>query len=350
MRFMKPIAWASCIILVSCSDFWLGSNPRNTPTVTFDQLWSVFDRYYSAFEIRGVNWDSLYTVYRPIIRDDMTELQLFNACEGLLAHLNDGHVYLLSPFKSAVSNAARQNARPLNFDFENIKQTYLKSTIQSDGHFVTGTPATGIGYIWIPTFEDEDFARVDDWVKGLDDVLQTFENRDGMVIDVRNNGGGDASNAQAVAGRFADQKRLFSYGYSRNGPNRNDFSEPFAWYVKPTGKHRFLKTIVLLTNKRTASGAERFVLAMKALPQVIVVGDTTEGALPHALPRELPNGWVCRVTVGVVEGPDHRTYEGVGIPPDETVHISSTDASQAKDTILERAIQLIHNPVRTVQR
>lgn len=282
--------------------------------------------------------------FTRFVYNDMTDTELFEVMSSMLFQLNDGHVSLQSPFKKIYSNEAQKNRRTENFNINDVLQYYVPQFNSIEGnHFFYGAIGSDVGYVWIPTFEDEDFASVDQWTKGIDKVVKVLKDRKGIIVDIRNNGGGDAFNAQAIAGRFADQKRLFAYGYSRDGRKHGDFSKPYDWYVEPTGSNQFTKTIVVLTNKNTASGAERFELAMKTLPYVTVVGDTTEGAFPHALPRTLPNGWVYRVTVGVVEPWDHAVYEGLGIPPDQRITITPTDASHHKDTILEYAIAYIQN-------
>jgi len=59
---------------------------------------------------------------------------------------------------------------------------------------------------------------------------------------------------------------------------------------------RYTDPIALLTNRRTFSAAESFVLAMRTLPQVTIVGDTTGGGSGNPLHRELPNGWGLSVS------------------------------------------------------
>lgn len=325
---------------MGCPGLILGPDPENTPEVNFETLWRDFDQLYSLFPVKGINWDSVYMVYRPLVSRTSSDLALSTIFKNMLSLLNDGHVYLITPFERFISNSVRQESRPANFSFGDLLLTYFGNRISKagDNRFWYGKLSDSIGYLYITTFEDKDFGRVDDWVVGIDQVLQDLSGVKGIVLDLRDNGGGDAFNGVAIAGRFADTKRLFAYGYSRNGSRHNDYSEPYAWYTEPTGNRQFVGPIAVLTNKRTASAAERFVLSMKVLPHVITIGDTTEGAFPHSVPREMPNGWAYRVTVGVVVDKDFNSYEGVGIPPDIQINITPSDSANRKDTILEGAI------------
>jgi carboxyl-terminal processing protease len=338
-------AWAvavltACLVCGGCAGLLLGPDPANTPEANFDALWTEFDRLYALFELKGIDWDSLYAVYRPHVTPSTSDGQLFDIMAETLAPLNDGHVYLIAPFAAFVADQARAQTWKHNFSLADVESGYLLGTARraGGGRFLLGYVAPGIGYLHIGTFEDENFGRIDDWAKDIDSVMAALKDATAMIVDVRDNGGGDAFNAQYIADRFADKQRLFAYGMSRDGPGHDDFTAPFAWYVAPDGPRQFTGPIVLITNRGTASAAERFTLSLKVLPYVILMGDTTEGAFPHAVPRELPNGWSYRVTTGIVLGPNHESYEGAGIPPDVAVSITPADSINRRDTILERAI------------
>ena len=329
----------------SCQDLFFNPEPENTPPENFDLLWREFDQLYSLFDVKHVNWDSLYAVYRPQVTTATPPSALFDIMASMLSVLNDGHVYLISPFRGFASNEEAERTWRRNFTFSTVSGWYLKNTEQSagSGRFIYGTVAPGIGYLLITSFEDVDFGAIDAWAKDIDNVVRDLSGNNGLIVDIRNNGGGDAFNAQYIARRFADQRRLFSLGYTRNGPHHADRSSPYEWYTSPGGPIQFTRPIVLLTNRFTASAAERFAFSMKVLPYVTVVGDTTQGAMPHAVPRELPNGWTYRVTVGLVTAADGTIYEGVGIPPDIPVNITPADSAMHKDTILDAAIQKLSN-------
>ena len=59
-----------------------------------------------------------------------------------------------------------------------------------------------IGYIYCETFSD----GIGDG--NLDQMLKKLENCDGLIIDVRNNGGGNLTTAQKLAARFTNEKVL----------------------------------------------------------------------------------------------------------------------------------------------
>ena len=163
----------------------------------------------------------------------------------------------------------------------------------------------------------------------------------GIVVDVRNNGGGSDRNSKTVASRFFDEKRLFRYVRYRNGPRHSDFTDFIPDYIEPEGKTQFTKPVILLTNRRCFSATEDFVLAMRILPQVTVVGDTTGGGAGNPVLRVLPNGWLYRLSRWIEYTSEKESFEGIGFAPDILVGISPADSLSGKDTILETAIRML---------
>lgn len=331
-------------ILLSGCQLLLPDEPEDTPVRNFDLLWHEFDAYYSGFLLKNINWDSLYTIYRPQVNDQMADGQLFDVMANLLYGLNDGHVALVAPFKAIFSNDPQKATRSENFNFQHVLHNYLGNGVQTagDSRYVYSRLKSqpDLAYVYISSFEDVDFAQVDNWVSSLDAIIDEFADTKGLILDIRDNGGGDAFNANAIAGRFTATKNLYGFDRTRNGPAHDDFTAPDPLYIEPQG-NRYYKPVVVLTNRNTASASERFLLAMRTIPGVQVVGDTTEGAIPHALPRELPNGWSYRVTVGIVDDAQGNNYEGRGIAPDFRVVISQAQDNAGQDPILDKAIELL---------
>lgn len=320
-------------LLLSCGEMLLGTDPENNPQENFQILWDDFDNHYSRFELKGVNWDSLYLVYQPEIDANTTGEQLFEFISSLLSHLKDTHARLEAPY-----GIYRYQPKDYKhyFDLEIIKSSYLIDT-KYFSIYTYGKLKDELGYLHIKRFTDSKGNY-----KFIDTIILEFENCKGIVIDVRDNGGGNSSNTEIVASRFSDTERLFGYSKFRNGPNHNDFTELFPLYIKPDGDRQFTKPIVLLTNRYSGSATEDFILMMKVFPYVTLIGDTTSGSIGgHPITRELPNGWIYRLSTGRYYSSENVSYEGIGIPPNIPVLITESDSLNGKDTILERAIELL---------
>lgn len=323
-----------CVILSSCGKTLVGTNPETAPEENFQILWEDFDKLYPSFEIKNADWNALYNTYRPQITPQTSEIELFNTMTALLSHLDDGHVALITPFASSYADQKRREQYKNPNLFQIVKNTYLNNqqTIVSGGDIVFGKISDTIGYIRIVSFLHPH--QFDD----IDLAIEALKNMEGIIVDTRNNSGG--SNSHLIAGRFADQERLFVYTQRRNGPKHTDVEPKEAWYVTPRGPIQFTKKVALLTNRFSASETEWFRLSMSEFPNVTAFGDTTIGDMAHNLYRTLPNGWNYRLSIAKVSASDGTIYEGTGIPPDVSI---SHPQNINHDPVIDTAILFLKN-------
>ncbi len=80
-----------------------------------------------------------------------------------------------------------------------------------------------------------------------------------------------------------------------------------------------------------------FVLMMRALPQVVQIGETTGDGVGGPTFRELGNGWVCAVPDKLTTRPNGQPVDGAGLAPHLRVR---NDAASGDDRILEMALAL----------
>ncbi len=161
-----------------------------------------------------------------------------------------------------------------------------------------------------------------------------------FLLDVRSNRGGSSSNVFALAGRFADSKRLVYRSFAKNGVAHDAFDNGNDLYVEPKGSAQFTKRIAILTNRGCYSATSFFTLAMKAFPYVKVIGDTTGGGLGVPNGGQLPNGWTYRFSVTKTITPDGKNFEN-GIPPDVTIWMQDSTVNSGFDDIIERGIKYV---------
>jgi C-terminal processing protease CtpA/Prc len=200
-----------------------------------------------------------------------------------------------------------------------------------------------IGYINISTFNSTDFGNSDPRFNLIDSVIWQLRDIDGIIIDVRGNGGGNSVNAITVASRLSDKNRPYFKERYKNGPGKNDYSEWIDFYFGPQGKVQFVKPVVVLTSRYTFSSAEVFVCAMSVLPNTTIVGDTTLGGIGDPVYFELPCGWSFRLSTAVGAMQDGQIIDGKGIAPDFPVVTSAQDIANSTDPMLEKGIEVIES-------
>jgi carboxyl-terminal processing protease len=349
VRIMKKSKSRYVIIFIllsvsGCTDLLVGPTPSTTPTAIFDELWHDFDARYSLFDIHGVNWDSLYQIYRPHITNQTQDSVLARTIDTLLRNLHDPHVGISAyannkNFGSNFGEPYLDSA--IGFDFTKVSSYYLRNTAQLTGYgeIIYGFVDDSIGYIYLPTFNEN--SSTYGWAAQLGSVLDTMQSVKGLIIDIRGNSGGTQGNFNSIASHFFTKKQTVLYNSLRNGPNHEDFSIAEAIAISPSGKI-FTKPIILITDRFTISAGEWFTLAMKSLPNVTRVGDTTSGAFSGRLDRELANGWTYSMSIEKVTDANGISFEGKGIPPDITIHLPPHyRAAFSKDTTLDKAIEIL---------
>jgi C-terminal processing protease CtpA/Prc len=341
---MKKITVLLTVILLSSCQVFLGPDPDNNPRGIFDRLWTDFNETYALMDVKGIDWDGVYTAYSPRISSDMGERRLFEVCADMLKTLNDAHVYFMSPFAYSNSGGRFDTANKDPFSLEAVK-TYLTNggAAAGDGMFLYGTFSSkpDVGYVYIAGFAlgSTGTAQSQDWTKAIDAVVQSLAGTDSLVLDIRGNTGGLLSNVNYIAGRFASERKDYAEVRTKNGPGHNDFSAPITNTITPAGSP-YTKPIVLLTNKQTISGGEWFTLALRSQGHVTHVGGTTNGAFSLSLERSLINGWIYSVSVQKVTNTAGICYEGIGISPEYEASNTEQDLAAGLDSQLEYARDL----------
>ncbi len=321
--FITVLIFSSCEKILFEPD--LGSRD---PLDNFDYLWSEVDKKYSYFELKNINWDSIRNVYRPQISASSTEEELFEVLANMLNELRDDHTNLVSPFNFSRYNIALQS--PANFRQRTIEEHYMPNSWLTGPFIHDFLDSNTIGYIryesFMSNFSDEQ----------LDFVINRYKNTNGLIIDVRQNGGGSAFNIPKLLGRFTESKSLIGYTVTRNGPGRNDFSNREPFYITPYSGNKYLKPVVVLIDRGSYSATTFFALATKAMPNITLIGDTTGGGggIPNG--GQLPNGWTYRFSVSQLLDLNGNNYAEKGVPPDIQASFNWSDLT--KDEILERAI------------
>ncbi len=325
----------SCLIVTSCVT---EEQHDNTPQGNFEALWKIIDEHYCFLDYNnkeyGLDWNNIHTEYAKRITPNMNSKQLFDVLADMMNELRDGHVNLYS--KDRVSQyRAWFDDYPRNFD-DSIQSIYLGKDYEMVSGLKYCILPQNIGYIYCGSFQN---------VAGestLDLILDYMAICNGIIIDVRNNGGGNLTMADKLAARFTNEKITTGYMTYKTGPGHNSFSTPQAITLDPPmDRVRWQKNAVVLTNRRSFSATNDFVNKMKQLPKVTIIGDKTGGGSGLPFSSEIPNGWSIRFSASPIYGPNMEELE-FGIEPDIKVNISSEDYNRGIDTIIEAAIAFLN--------
>ena len=321
------------VIVASCHD---EVEYKNDPYGNFDALWTSIDEHYCFFKYKDVDWKAVGERYRAKLQPKMTSKELFDVCSEMLKELKDGHTNLVSPWD--VSRYWIWEKYPVNYDQRVIDEHYLNFEYKKACGIKYGMLRNNYGYMYYGDFS------VSIGEGNLDMILGALASCDGLVIDVRSNGGGLLTNVEPIVARFITEKIHAGAISHKTGPGHNDFSKPYDYYFSPapSGRVKFSKPVVVLTNRASFSATNNFVSIMKSLPQVKVVGDVTGGGCGLPFTSEMPNGWSVRYSASAITDPSGNLTE-FGVEPDYKVDMTPQEIAEGRDAILEKAFEVLNN-------
>lgn len=335
MMIKKQIGWVLLLgsMLVSCI-----KDPETYPNTykgNFQSLWSIIDKKYCYLDYKHINWDSVYTAFEPRVDTVSNQYVFFDLMADMLAQLKDGHVNLYSSFDRSRYWKWFQDY-PANFNSDVIlKDRYLGETYRIAGGFKYKAIANGkVGYMYYGdfsnTFSDTNIAY----------IFKAFANCKGLIIDVRDNGGGYLTSAEQLASYFFTEEKVTGYMSHKTGNGHSDFSDPIELKTPANANLQWQRTVVILTNRMSYSATNSFVSRMKMAPKAVIVGDKTGGGGGMPLSSEIPNGWMVRFSACPMFDANMQHIEW-GIDPDVKVDMNIDDELKGVDSIIETAVSLI---------
>ncbi len=196
-------------------------------------------------------------------------------------------------------------------------------------------PAPHVDYFRLTHFDPE-------VVKGLDDALAALSSDppEALVIDLRDNPGGDLDSVRAIAGRFMDGKVWIEVDHDGSQTEQDADSSGAPDVALP-------KRVVVLVNAGTAGAAEILAGALRDNLGAQLVGETTFGKGSLQAVTGLSDHSAIRLTTGHWRTPAGTEVEGVGLAPDVDVALSAEDRAADRDPQLDAAVAAAQSDVVT---
>ncbi len=316
--------------LVGCSDLVVNAPTHNDNTADFERAWSITDSVYPYFQFKHINWDSIYVVYKPQAEDAKGD-QIFQVLFNMLAELKDGHVEVDTKggFPVRTYTPLRTERDRGTFDPLVVRKYFTEELSLAGGDRMEyGILPGNIGYVRIATFEQGS------WILDFDNIISYLRDTNGLILDVRDNGGGSDATGTFVIRRFLSSPLpwppIYSNGVLKSNPP-----------LQPSGALTFSKPVVVLMNGTCFSATEDFLNMIGQLPNVTLLGDTSAGGSGAPQDFFLPSGRRIRVSTLDFRRYDGRPIEWNGIVPDVLVMQTEADIKSDHDLQLERAIALL---------
>jgi carboxyl-terminal processing protease len=198
--------------------------------------------------------------------------------------------------------------------------------VQVEGQLL---PGARIGLLRIDTFFVEE---IDQRVREELKRLTANGPLDGLIVDVRDNGGGRIDLMLDTIGLFADGGTI---GSSRGRNTSSQMRVPRGDVLPQLAE----TPIVVLVDAETASAAEMFAAGMRTLGRARIVGMTSSGNVENLVPHDLMDGsrlWLAELTFRLTDG---RALEGSGVRPDRVIEAEWWRYAPENDPQIRAAIE-----------
>ncbi|MBP5771871.1 MAG: S41 family peptidase [Bacteroidaceae bacterium] len=310
----------------------------DTPQGNLDALWTTIDRHYCFLTYKqqtlGLDWNAIHARYSQRLSDKMNSNQLFEVLAEMIAELQDGHVNLYAAHDIG-RNWSWYEDHPSNFS-QQLQDAYLGTDYKIAAALKYRILPDNIAYLVCNSFQ----TGLGDG--NISEALHYLRTCSGLILDLRDNSGGELTNAQRLAQHFTNERRLVGYISHKTGPAHDDFSQPEPEYIDPAQGVRWQKNTVILTNRRCYSATNTFIRDLKGAPRITILGDQTGGGSGLPFSSELPNGWSVRFSACPMFDQDMHQIE-FGIQPDTLVSLAQEDLSKGIDTLIETARSILHH-------
>jgi carboxyl-terminal processing protease len=354
--------------LISIGSPLYSQTALSKPEQNFEKLWKEFDDNYALFEVKGVDCQATYTTYRKQITAKTSDQELVAIFKQMLDPLKDGHINIFQKDKRLYKGESSNNS--FKTEFQGVEKEFwinVNNLLQQnglplpqpkgalvDGNFTKAVPpmyisrSNEIGYIRFTRFfnqlkgvmgSEADEARDQIELANLvDQTLSEFGMCRGLIIDLRDNGGGHSG--YELAGRFVSDSARVNYKSIRTN---GKFSPLKEYWAKPFGNVRFTKPIVILTSDRTASAAEDFTLALSQFPHGTIIGTHTKGMFSDIYSFVLPNKMEVSLSNQLYYDVNKEILEDKGVVPTLEIRNTRNEVETKTDAMLAMAFEKLRS-------
>jgi hypothetical protein len=219
----------------------------------------------------------------------------------------DGHIGFA--FNPALAEDMRRLAGQSEEEAKRVRERRLRETRRNNFGFrkVERLPGN-VGYL-----DFRGFASPDQAGETAIAAMSFLAYCDAIIVDLRQNGGGDPAQIQLISTYFFDEPVHLNDLYAR----AEDRTENYWTLPYVPGPRASAADLYILTSARTFSGAEEFTYNMKNLKRATVIGETTGGGAHPTGTRIVQRDFILRVPFARAINPVSKTnWEGTGVAPD----------------------------------
>jgi carboxyl-terminal processing protease len=276
--------------------------------------------------IRAIEGEAALPLYRKLVAESRNTSTPWARTRGAVRKINAGDIGSEVSMEFVRSDGASLDVRMKRRRFAALPD------------FTPRVLPSGFGYIRFSNF-------LGNLQSGIVAEIEKMKDTPGMIIDLRNNGGGSGDMSANLLSRFFKDKQTGMKTLTRSGKPISVFFYPLTRMeeeIDGIGDKAYTKPVVVLTNESSASAAEIFSSMMKESKRATLIGQRTCGCLLGYFGlADVPGGaQMAYSEIGFVTKTGGRV-EGDGVIPDIEVKMTREDYLLNRDRVLERAVALL---------
>ena len=192
--------------------------------------------------------------------------------------------------------------------------------------------------------DDYGYIQIDSFDDGVADDFETAFNKlkeqqmKGLIIDLRNNGGGVVDEATKIASMFTKKGETILITKDKNEKEEKTYSDR-----DPIVKDL---PVVVLINEATASASEILAGALRDNYGAKIVGKNSYGKGVIQTVYKLTDGSGLKITTNSYYTPKYTAINAVGIKPDVEVELQTTTSEDDTDTQLKKAMEVLAEEIK----
>ena len=234
--------------------------------------------------------------------------------------------------------------RNIDWDIQDKERNSGKPEIDDYSTFKYAILDNNIGLLTISDFMNNSFTQL------FDSIYNKILKSNALIIDLRNNGGGNSKNADYILTHLSyNPIKTSSWSSRMYIPVHASWNYPQEWYSNSSeyltpieNNIIYDKPVVVLINAGTFSSSEDFCVKFKGMNRGKLIGTKTGGSTGNGVQITLIEG-VAKVNICSKKdiAPDGTKFVGIGIIPDIEVKETRQSFLDKKDIVLERAVSEI---------
>ena len=208
-----------------------------------------------------------------------------------------------------------------------------------------GIEGSAFTLVQIHSFSDNERLTIDLWERLIDEL--NYYAVPGLVIDMRNNGGGSGWLAQQMAAYFFNEPHVLGNSGFYDEDTEDFFFDPDTEddFILPPEDLRYDGEVAVLVYSSCYSACEFFSYYMTVEDRAAIIGHTaTAGAGGSVETFYMPDDMDVTFTIGRAVDADHNIHlEGIGVVPTLRVPVTEETLFSEEDAVLEAAIAWLND-------